>query len=389
MKKLGIPNKLAEPTEAGLSLLLNISSRLVGLSMLLHCGYRELPDRMNQQKQRLSHSMKKMDKYILLDEQQLSILDKVGEKRHFIFAGSSGSGKTVMQLAVMKRMVDDFQSKGLKSLVIMTSFCAEEDYELLSFFKSETDSLKTKDGVELMIKSWNQLLLFLGVERDDDNTPKTLNDITSNLNKMHESEGYEIILVVDELCASSAPIVSNMIDWSTLSTPANGINLVFAFNPYPKQSLPMEPPTSLLLCFTQTKFRYRSTLKIQRLTTCVGHDVIGFIHNERYATDVEGDLSMWIELFNKEGGETMEKQLIQAMKNVMKMISHDRKARVVLLHEKCLPQNMKEHLQQMTVTRKKEAQDGKSKMQTDFMAVNLTLWFMLEVEILRASQEQD
>ena len=112
----------------------------------------------------------------------------------------SGSGKTVMQLAVMKRMVDDFQSKGLKTLVIMTSFCAEEDYELLSFFKRETDSMKTKDGVELMISTWDQLLLFLGVERDDDNTPITLNDIISRLNKMHETQGYEIILMVDELC---------------------------------------------------------------------------------------------------------------------------------------------------------------------------------------------
>ena len=52
--------------------------------------------------------------------------------------------------------------------------------------------MKTKDGVELMISTWDQLLLFLGVERDDDNTPITLNDIISRLNKMHETQGKSI-----------------------------------------------------------------------------------------------------------------------------------------------------------------------------------------------------
>ena len=67
MKKLQIPTTLCESTKEGLSLLLKISSRLIGRSSLLHCGYRELSDPMNHKQRRLSHTI----------EQQRSILDKV------------------------------------------------------------------------------------------------------------------------------------------------------------------------------------------------------------------------------------------------------------------------------------------------------------------------
>ena len=64
------------------------------------------------------------------------------------------------------------------------------------------------------------------------------------LTQFYEKEGCEIILAIDELSVSSAPVVSKRFNWTLLSTPDDGINLVFAFNPFPKKILPMDLPKS-------------------------------------------------------------------------------------------------------------------------------------------------
>eukprot|EP00092_Neocalanus_flemingeri_P013676 GFUD01014749.1.p1 GENE.GFUD01014749.1~~GFUD01014749.1.p1 ORF type:complete len:885 (-),score=190.70 GFUD01014749.1:936-3590(-) len=368
MTKLGIPNTVTQPTQAGLDLLLKICSRLVGKASLLHCGYRDLPDRMDQQKQRLSHTMKKMDRFIMLDKQQLSILDKAGEKKHFILEGPSGSGKTIIQLAVTKKMVNDSLSRGMKTCVLITAFHAEKDYELLSFFEEQTKDLKSEDQVEVKVLAWDMLLDMLDVKEDADDTPKTINDITAKLAQLHEKEGYEIILTIDELSVSSAPIDSETFDWTSLSPPTDGISMVFAFNPFPVKNLPMNPPNSKHFCSVLTKFRYRNTIKIQKCTACVGHDVVGFIYNERYATDIEGDMPMWIHLYSTEDedGKDQEKKLSIALNNVKELVRHDTKTQVVLLHDSNLPQSIKDQLQKMAVTKSKGGPGWKVKHAEQF-----------------------
>ena len=76
------------------------------------------------------------------------------------------------------------------------------------------------------------------------------------------------------------------------------IHMVFAFNPFPRESLHMDPPKSNHFYCVQTKYRYRSSIKIQKCTAFLGHDLVGSIYNERYATDSEGEKPTWINICN-------------------------------------------------------------------------------------------
>ena len=78
-------------------------------------------------------------------------------------------------------MTKEFASRDQKSLVLITSFCAEEDDELLDFFRRETMHLQRTIGLEVKIQGWDNFLELLDVEEDEDNTPKTINDIAEKL----------------------------------------------------------------------------------------------------------------------------------------------------------------------------------------------------------------
>ena len=141
------------------------------------------------------------------------------------------------------------------------------------------------------------------------------------LTQFYEKEGCEIILAIDELSVSSAPVVSKRFNWTLLSTPVDGINLVFAFNPFPKNNLLGDIPVWIRSSNIEDEYAPQSCL------VCKANPI--------------------------DQGSIIEGKLNLAMNNVKDMICHDTKAKVVLRHDTLLPLSIKVYLKKMALTKKK------------------------------------
>ena len=58
--------------------------------------------------------------------------------------------------------------------IFLTAFCAQENNELLYFFKKETEIIQEKE-VEVKIYAWGNLVQFVGVKHYDKSIPSSIN----------------------------------------------------------------------------------------------------------------------------------------------------------------------------------------------------------------------
>ena len=114
-QKLEIPQDLQQVSDSGLDLLLTVTSRLVGKASLLCSGNRDLTDPFRHEKDMMKQNLDKVKKsevlennYLYLTPLQRDLLLKVNKTssiKHFCFLGGSGTGKTQMALAVIRKLI--------------------------------------------------------------------------------------------------------------------------------------------------------------------------------------------------------------------------------------------------------------------------------------------
>ena len=87
---------------------------------------------------------------ILLDEDQRMMLQKVENNanlKNFAFAGPYGSGKTIMALSVVKRLLDRYKNMGVEKVFVFLLSCTETTSSISTYRDKEEDDDKQLERV--------------------------------------------------------------------------------------------------------------------------------------------------------------------------------------------------------------------------------------------------
>ena len=136
-QKLNIPQDLQQASDSGLDLLLTLTSRLVGKASLLHSGYRDLADPFRHEKDMMKHNL---DSFLYLNPLQRDLLLKVNKTstmKNFCFLGGSGTGKTQMALAVIRKLISTKVDQRPTRIILASYQHEKPEPELLKTFLKE------------------------------------------------------------------------------------------------------------------------------------------------------------------------------------------------------------------------------------------------------------
>jgi len=384
-QKLNIPQDLQKASDSGLDLLLTLTSRLVGKASILFTGNKDFTDA-----DMMKHDLDKVKRGEVLENTCLYLtplqrdlllkVNKTSSIRNFCFLGGSGTGKTQMALAVIRKLITTKDKQ--RPIKIILASCLQPESELLKSFLQE--DFKGSEQIEVNVHSLASLMELVGLQGEqavryevkeetllstqqylnrDRNPLYSMSHLTDTLCKRLEKQFPEeqIIFFLDEIVPAGPPMC---FDWrDVLSGPS--INLLVAFSPVSdidgeNECIIWEGGLSTSLVeyirlpeddnfvWLRLNQRYRSSRSIQEFTLFLGKDLKKYLAlNEKPKIDVVGEKPIWMDV-----GEDKDK-IKPALEHMKKYVENDKNVETFLLYDQTLSEASREMLKKFQEPRSK------------------------------------
>jgi len=367
---------------------------------------------------------------LLFNEDQRNILNNLDEEenqqiKNFALCGGSGTGKTIMGLEIVKKLIKAYEKKKVKRVhVYAVTHLAKKSTEDCPLLKEINDQLKGVSSVaNINVLTASELSGKLGISKEEragftvssgsygygySNMPKLIQYDCDKMKEKHPDE--PVIFFNDEIMVFGNDASQ---DWRNIKPPGCDedctdppkiVNLVMCFNPgtigighedgtkrmrfstdYHIQNSDTDEvvylPSHESFFVTHMKLRYRNTKKIQTLTKFIGDDMGIYLESdETPAPCLVGRMPTWIDF-----GKCPNLGLNQFQTAIDKMMKETdtfiQRVELFCMITTC-------HKKSKTSSRVREARIWIATVKTTTEAENATLFCTLALGDWRHFQEQ-
>ena len=284
-----------------------------------------------------------VDTLIFLDEKQQSILrtlDKNKEIKNFALQGSSGSGKTIIAIKIVNKLIERYLGLGHEKIFVyaLAYHCKKHigkinEMKLTTYFRNNIN----KQNSEKTICSYKMISEILEEVNIEWNTGH-IQLLCEAIQKIHGRN--PVIIFIDECERSPGDTLD---DWRSLCPPgapdpravlADNFHLILSFAPIQRfcnnGSLDDLSPTTAWFLVKVLDTRYRNSDKIQQLIRflLLGNHGYLQIENEKSAPSVSGSVPVWIDVGDNhrlipQSVETIRSQHFQQSDKHQQYLLHD------------------------------------------------------------------